>query len=451
VFYFYNNNERSKPAWSITLPDHQEDEAKSSRVRIFFLIFSIACHGVAVVQFLLNYQLLKVGSKFHDQFFILIVISLLITFVISIEKSRHVMFFIAFHAVIIAIAGYPLEDYLGVEFTLITIFIIETVLTTDFPYNLVISLLFIAIDVTLQKPITAWGKVLPSPTMAGLLSFAFYSLIILLLSFLMKNLYVFLIQEKSQVKRLDEAVKQLMNANIGFQEYAKEKEKTSKISERKRVASEIHDTIGYTLTNIMMMMEAMLSLIRNEPCKINNIEGLIVDAKKQTQEGLKEIRKVLYLLRNERERELKGMHAIKKIVKTFQQATNVEIDIDLGNLPWILGEPYDSIVYRLVQEGMTNAFRHGKATKIWLYFFRDDSGIYVHIRDNGIGSSKIKKGMGLLGMTERIASIGGKISAYNIQTGFELDVWFPYRNSETESKILTEVEENGKNQGIAGR
>jgi signal transduction histidine kinase len=71
-------------------------------------------------------------------------------------------------------------------------------------------------------------------------------------------------------------------------------------------------------------------------------------------------------------------------------------------MPWNLSDEVELFVYRLIQEEMTNAFRHGKATSILIRFFFNEENLRVIVRDNGVGASqKIADGIGLSGMRER--------------------------------------------------
>jgi len=67
--------------------------------------------------------------------------------------------------------------------------------------------------------------------------------------------------------------------------------------------------------------------------------------------------------------------------------------MEFGNLPWQLPNETAHILVRIVQEGMTNAFNHGRATRIDIYFWRMDGDIVVTIHDNGRGSSIWSKGL----------------------------------------------------------
>ncbi len=90
-----------------------------------------------------------------------------------------------------------------------------------------------------------------------------------------------------------------------------------------------------------------------------------------------------------------------------------------------MGKKIDLAIYRLIQEGLTNAFRHGKATGITIILSYNNGFIYVSIWDNGRGSEKIDEGIGLKGMRERIEALNGKIETTSHQSGFTIKVKIP--------------------------
>ena len=107
----------------------------------------------------------------------------------------------------------------------------------------------------------------------------------------------------------------------------------------------------------------------------------------------------------------------------------IKVELELGDVPLYLGEEANLTLFRLVQEGLTNALRHGKASRISVLFTRDGEGVFVTIQDNGIGSGKVgqKTGFGLLGMQERVERLGGRLEVISEPgEGFTLKAWIPF-------------------------
>ncbi|MGE5605474.1 MAG: sensor histidine kinase [Bacteroidota bacterium] len=327
---------------------------------------------------------------------------------------------LCFKSMILLLIGVPLGSYLGIELTLLTILLIEIISYTKFHEGLIFSTILIALILFMQHRLRAWGVLLPAASLHDILSVLTYSVVIVFLTIKLQSQNHLPFKELN--RRLNEATFRLAETNIQLQEYAAIAEEQSVTQERKRISREFHDTIGYTLTNLVMMLEAAKDLYQENP---EELTDHLERTRDQAKEGLLEIRRTLHILRTEENR-TRGLAAIQNLVNAFTKATHLEVDLNLGDAPLHLGEEVDWAAYRLVQEGITNAIRHGKATQIYISFFRKDEGIAIQIRDNGSGTSCIEEGYGLIGMRERIERLGGRLStASKPGEGFKLDAWFP--------------------------
>ncbi len=222
--------------------------------------------------------------------------------------------------------------------------------------------------------------------------------------------------------RLDIAVSQLSRSNVMLQDAAFHAAEKSRNSERHRIAREIHDTIGYTLTNLIMMMEAATDLVFDYP---ERVQTMMQAARAQAKSGLDETRRSLRELREQEDSPIRGLAAIKQLVSTYDTVGAVEVEVEYGNVPASFGEEVDSMLFHFVQEGLTNALRHGRATRIWVRFWMSDEGLKVVIRDNGRGSVVVTEGIGLSGMRERAARFRGAIAAENVADGFQTSLILP--------------------------
>lgn len=234
---------------------------------------------------------------------------------------------------------------------------------------------------------------------------------------------------KAQIAVLDTTITKLTVFSQSLQSYARTAELEAAKKERYRISREIHDISGYMFTNIIAMMDALVATgCRNS----EKTTELCSAARSQAQEGLLETRRALHLLRkSDAEREV-GMRAIHKIKKIFEGTTGVKVEIEAGNLPSSFGDELDLILYRIVQEGLTNALRHGHANRVRMLFWIIGESVQVIILDNGSGAKKIIKGIGLAGMEERISRLGGTVRAENApEGGFQLTVTIPLQKEQS--------------------
>ena len=109
--------------------------------------------------------------------------------------------------------------------------------------------------------------------------------------------------------------------------------------------------------------------------------------------------------------------------------THIKVSVHFSNVPWYFGGEIDPVVYRIVQEGITNAIRHGNATEIAVHLSLDAGQITVTINDNGGGAEDIVEGIGLSGIKERLRHVDGEVSAGNIRGGFRLCARIPLRET----------------------
>ena len=227
-----------------------------------------------------------------------------------------------------------------------------------------------------------------------------------------------------RVVNLQGAFEQLTDSNLGLQLYATNAENESATKERTRITRELHDSVGYALTNIAMMMKAAGVLLDRDPEKLRD---MVKQAQDLANEALGEARSILYKLRKVNDQSYQGLWAISRLVKAYRLATGVDVEVHYGNVEWSLGRNIDACFYRLVQEGLTNAYRHGGATRVRITMWMSDERTVVQIWDNGRGAPVVHDGIGLAGMRERFADFGGSVQAGNSVDGFEVKGSIPWK------------------------
>ena len=230
----------------------------------------------------------------------------------------------------------------------------------------------------------------------------------------------------ARVRSLDTTIGRLARANREFQAYAGTVKSESAAEERSRITRELHDTVGYALTNVIVMMDAAKARAREEP---ESLDSLLDDVRAQSELALNDTRQILHLLRSVEQFERKGIDAIFQLTRAFEEAMGLSVELHVGNLPPTLGPRIDSMLFRLVQEGLTNAFRHGNASRVRITLWKASDEIRVSVWDNGSGvpsDSTVQDGIGMSGMRERFAELGGEIRARNVPDGFQLSGTIPY-------------------------
>lgn len=397
------------------------------KFRLLLAAFSITAQAVAFVQFRMQFSSLGLPAKWNAQFTMLLALSLCLGLLLPwCRKPQARWAIFGLQAVIILIIGLPLGRYLGTELTLIMALILEVYGFAGIWNGLIASAALIVLMLISQGHVVAWGLNTVEPSVHDRFAFGLYAFLVTVLGALISY------QRRSQVsnaelnRRLYQATSNLAEANLLLQEHVVRSGQEAEANERKRLAREYHDTLGYTLTNVVMMLEAATDLAAGDRDIL--LEHLY-RARDQAKEGLDEICKSIQTLRAAPSLELTGIPAIQRLVGAFSEATHIDVRLNLDERLGSFGQEIDWAIYRLVQEGITNALRHGLANGITISFFRRSDGLSIWIKDNGIGAGELKEGYGLLGMRERLGRLGGTLEVYSRPgDGFLLSAWIPLQD-----------------------
>lgn len=399
-------------------------------IRILGLTLAVIVHGLAYLDYqYAPMELLPV--VFEDQIVFLLALSLLLAIILPLLRNQNITWFILFFRCGILLFINQLSGgYLRIEAVLATTLIVETFIYSSWRSALIYSLGVFALILINSRLnfLETWEMFWADSANRNTLFYWTYILFITIYSALLRYQIDNGITAKELNRRLDEANLQLLQANNQLLQYAAVTEQEAVQNERKRFAREIHDILAYTLTNLVVMVDAAKDLAYGDREVL--LEHLTL-THNQAKEGLMDVRRAIQALRPVQMTKLSGLHAVHRLVKAFSKTTQIDVQLNLGNVPLFFDDEVALIIYRLVQEGMTNALRHGKATKIFISFSLVNEGISVLIKDNGIGAGNFKEGFGLMGMRERIERLGGRLEgSNNPEGGFLLSAWMPLKGDQ---------------------
>ena len=211
------------------------------------------------------------------------------------------------------------------------------------------------------------------------------------------------IKEKERVtilnQQLAEANVQLSEMNNQLKDYAAMQKQMGEIEERNRIAREIHDTLGHTMTGLSAGIDACIALIDYSVDETKKQLSIISGVARQ---GLKDVRRSMKKLRPDTLERESLESAIEKLITETMSTSKVSIEFQSFLPSLVFEDDEEDTIYRIVQEGITNAIRHGHASRIFINFKKVDIWLVIRIRDNGIGCKDIHKGFGLTHMKERV-------------------------------------------------
>ena len=307
--------------------------------------------------------------------------------------------------------------------------IIQMALTMHIIALIPLTLILIAAHyLTGAQAVTAWGAALPAPLTRDRLTSALIAAAVLLTAAALRSLFARLVDMEVLVNNLRTNILKLTRANYDFQRYAADAEELTLKRERRRISREIHDSTGYTMTTLRMMLEAATDLVDHSPLML---EVQLRKALDIVNSGHRDIRLSLRELRERESDRPQGLKGLKNLIDLFREATGISVLAEWGNLPWRFPDQIEAVLYRFIQEGMSNALSHGKSTEIGIHFRVDGSHIVAAISDNGAGADVLVEGLGLHGMRERIQECGGTFEARNTGEGFFLQARLPLKKIDT--------------------
>ena len=236
----------------------------------------------------------------------------------------------------------------------------------------------------------------------------------------MISLLFYILSAITERHRIEEELRMASQANRELNSYLALSEKIAEDRERKRIAREIHDTLGHALTGISAGIDAVKVLVDIDTNRakeqLNNVSVVVRD-------GIRDVRGSLNKMRPGALENNTLKEALIKIIREYQAISNLEIHLryEWDNIDLDIAK--EDIVFRVIQESITNSVRHGHAKTIWIELLEEESYVMT-IQDDGVGFDELHYGYGLKQMQERLMIIGGSVRFEN-RDGFYTHIEIP--------------------------
>lgn len=263
-------------------------------------------------------------------------------------------------------------------------------------------------------------------TTRGLLQVGINFLDIINLLFFILFLMIYIANEVQENERMTQELIMVHQVNHELENYAAVSEKIAEDKERKRLAREIHDTLGHALTGIAAGVDACIAMIDINP-EATKKQLMVIS--KVVRQGIVDVRNSLNKLRPGALEQHSFKGAIENMIEEFTSVSDLTISLDYRLDKVDFENTKEDILFRVIQESVTNAVRHGDATHIDISLYIEDNNLYLKIQDNGQGCEEIHDGFGLKQMKERLGMINGKV-AYDGHHGFLTIVTIPLQEGE---------------------
>jgi len=294
--------------------------------------------------------------------------------------------------------------------SLLFAFLLDAVFEVPYPQCIPVCCLALAVmaAIPLLNRNTAWESAVGRLGFRDIVSVVGYAGAPMVVALMARASATEAAENRRAIARLNESVDSLIEVASGYRQYIRKAEEESMTQERNRIIGEIHDSIGYTLTTVLMLSEMVQEKLpkTEENREMFDAVSGIQDTAKQ---GLTNVRISLRILKRKSREETSDLEIIRKLVRTFGAVTHIRTRLEFSNAPLNLPQGMRETVFRLIQECMVNSFRHGHATELSVYLFQDRDTLHVSVNDNGSGCGEPQEGLGLSGIKESVARLHGTV------------------------------------------
>ena len=228
---------------------------------------------------------------------------------------------------------------------------------------------------------------------------------VMLLVFMIRALKAFDVESLRRLEEANQARLNALNQVVDAQE-----------RERKRIARELHDATGQSLTAIGLGLRGVEMHIENCDAPPLGLLQKVRDIKGYSTNALGELHQIIADLRPQILDDMGLAAALKWYVQSYQQRRSLPSELVVEGSPYRLPAEYETVLFRITQEALTNIAKHARATRVTVTLSFSPAEVKLTIQDNGRGFDPEQAlqrngrntGWGLLGMRERASLIGGQ-------------------------------------------
>lgn len=248
--------------------------------------------------------------------------------------------------------------------------------------------------------------------------------LISLLTVVCMGLSATIIEARQSRERAEDLLGDLEATHAELGRYADRVRELTLSEERARMAREIHDSVGHHLTAVKLQTEAAIKMAEKRPKQaLEQMER----ARDLAAEAFEEVHRSVRALKPPTVTERSGAGALQALVRSFA-GTGFDIRFQVEGEEQSLPEETELVLYRALQESLTNAVRHSGARRIEASLSYRDESVKLEVTDDGRGAAEelMIGGLGLPSLRERVEALGGAFAAGNApEGGFAVEIELP--------------------------
>ena len=197
----------------------------------------------------------------------------------------------------------------------------------------------------------------------------------------------------------------------------------TRLSERARIAREIHDTVGHSLTTILIQLRVASALHGDLS---HELSQKLTDLEGQVMETIQDVRNKVHEIRNELVDLQSWETKFATLARVFEETTQVRVRVNIEEAVSIEDDSLGENLYSILKESLTNSYRHGQARMVDLAIGVSLGRLLIRISDDGRGDTVLTPGSGLKGMKERVEKMNGTIVWQTMEgKGFDIGIDIP--------------------------
>lgn len=227
-------------------------------------------------------------------------------------------------------------------------------------------------------------------------------------------------------------VEKLKRTAIALKEKNQQMEELRLANERNRIAREIHDTLGHTLTGALIQLEAAKKVV---PADQEKAVDMIERTQSVIREGFSDVKRAIKALRPSGIEAGTIKEALADLTDRAEKEFGILVDLKVDSRLQ-LDEDQRVAVFRITQEGITNSMRHGNAAEVMIELSQEYHTVRLIIEDNGDGCAHIVEGYGLTGIRERVQKMQGKMTVKSRRgKGFLMMICLPCKQDQEQAPV----------------
>ncbi|WP_194540247.1 sensor histidine kinase [Paenibacillus sp. FSL W7-1279] len=192
--------------------------------------------------------------------------------------------------------------------------------------------------------------------------------------------------------------------------YSAEIEKMTLLEERNRMSKELHDTLGHSFISLILSLDASIALMDSKPAEAKD---RLTRLRTLAENNLDEMRNIVHEMGEEEESSL--IRQVESLVARFREHTGTVLTLSLPETERSIRFEVRQAVLRVIQESLTNALKHGKASQLHLELTFSESDLQLSVRNNGNPIDKLNYGFGLTTMKQRVERLGGRLQLFSVK------------------------------------